>query len=394
MFAFKKYVKPENGISSFSIIFDGAGLFENKNTFGYSHIIEHLVAAKLKEYENKFNEVGVSYNAYTSNDQVVYYIFGLDEGVCKYKKLLTKIVSEGLNDVTEEQLENEKSIVLREYESRLYRPLLAHLEYLGRKVFNTVSPIGTQKSITDATLCSIKDFFKRQFKYPDAVIDISSKDNSEKILRNFYSSIEFKDDYCPCLRFKMNDSNKSSDIDKSDICPSYFNDTTSIIAAFPVKDIQLPYMQLTASILGGGLASPLYNEIRIKNNLAYSIYTSVYQTAYDFGIFIVGFEIKSSELEKAKNILSKILSDPKKYVKFNRFKSVYNGVKAQDKINHINIASNPEIFINWDDSVEQLVADNECNEAFYKETINVFKKVIKNIDKHIYTYNGNPKYKL
>ena len=394
MSIYKKYVKTPNGLSTFMIVFDGAGIYEDKVTFGYSHLIEHLVASKLKDYENKFNEVGISFNACTSNSQVFYYINGLDEGVCKYKKLLAKTVKSGLDGLDEKRLEDEKQIVLREYEMHTFQPIMAHMEYLGRKEFNLVSPVGTMDSIKNATVDKVKTFFKRQFVLPDVIVDVSSKDDSEKIMKSvFNKDMEFINEYRPILRFRLGRKNTGKDVDKKDICTTWFNNTTSVIAAFPVGYDEIPYMELASSVLASGLSSPLYNEIRTKHNLAYSVFSQVYPAAKDYGIFLVGFEVETKKLNKAKYVLAQILKNPKKYLKISRFKSICSAVKAQYKIDSIKVSSNPHIFLDYENSQEELVNDNECNEILLSKTIKAFEKVVKNIDKRIYTYQGNEKFR-
>lgn len=388
---YKKYVKTPDGLSTFMIVFDGAGIYENKETYGYSHLIEHLVASKLKAYENKFNEVGIKFNAYTTNDQVSYFIGGLDAGVCKYKKLLIKTVKSGLNGLTEKRLEDEKKIVLREYEMHTFQPIMAHIEYLGRKEFNLVSPVGTIETINGATVEKVKEFFKRQFNMPDAIIDVSSKDDSEKLMKSIYEKdIEFLDTYRPILRFRLGRKNS---VPTNDICKTYFDETTSIISAFPVKYNEIPYMELAASVLCNGLSSPLYNEIRTKHNLAYAVFSQVYPAGKDFGVFIIGFEAETKNVNKAKGILHQILNNPKKYLKIGRFKSICSAIKAQHQIDTIRVNENPGLFLDYENSKEELVMDNECNEILLSKTIKAFEKVVKNIDKHIYTYQGNPAFK-
>lgn len=385
---FKQFIPTEDGLSAFVLVFDGACLKESRYTYGFSHLIEHLVASKLKKYENKFNEVGIGYNACTSNDQIMYYITGLDKGVCKYKHLLIKIIKEGLKDLTPETLESEKKVVLREYEMHTMRPLMAHLELLGRQEFTVVSPAGTTEGILSADVNSVKSFFNEIHQNISAVVDISSTNDSEKLLKKYYNEdITITNSYDLSKRFKFNKFRK--DVDKKDICQSYWPETTSIIAAFKVGYDEMPYMNLAASVLGSGLSSPLYDEIRTKHNLAYAIFTQVYDVSKDFGIFLVAFEAETKSVETAKQVLCKVLSSPKKYMKLSRFKSVCKVIEAKEKISNIRVTDNPTQYLDHENSVEELINTNEANEIFLSKTIKAFQKVVKDVSKHIYTYQGN-----
>ena len=392
MTTYKQFIPTKDGLSAFVLVFDGACLRENKHTYGFSHLIEHLIASKLRKYENKFNEVGIGYNACTSNDQILYYITGLDEGVCKYKHLLIKIVKEGLNDLTVDLLENEKKIVRREYEMQIMRPLTAHIELLGRREFNIVSPAGTLEGISNADIDSIKKFFNEIHRNIDAIIDISSTDNSEQLIRKYYdNNICLTESYDQSKRFKITKARK--DVDKKDICQSYWPETTSIIAAFKVGYTAMPYMELAAKVLGSGLSSPLYDEIRIKQNLAYAIYSQVYKVSKDFGIFLIAFEVETNRVEEARRTLFKILNSPKRYMRLTRFKSICKVIEAKNKISNIRVTDDPTKYLDYENSVDELIEKRLCAEILLGKTLRMFEHVVTDVHKHIYTYQGNEKNK-
>ena len=384
-----KHIKPADELASFTIVFDGACLKEESGTFGYSHLIEHLVAGKLKDHENKFNEYGITYNAATSNNRIFYYIEGLDKGVCKFKKLLIDVVRNGLEDLTEDKLEAEKKIVIDELSLELLSPLNAHLEYLGRKKFGFPSPAGIEEDIRNATVESVQNFAANTVqRKPQAIIDISS---SEYVFPNDLKAEWMLEDS------EYNDTNtfwfgKKKKVTTEDFCTSYWGSNSSIVASFKVGYTEMPFMQLAACVLGDGLSSPLYDEIRNKRNLAYGVHTFVYTIAKNFGIFIVAITVNKNKEKEAVNTLEQILSNPTKYVKLARFKSICKAVESQDKINHIRIVDNPLVTINKVNSVGELVRSNVHDKAFLEKTFKVFNKVVKNVNKNITVYNGNKKY--
>lgn len=387
-----KFVKSTNGLASFTIVFNGAGLLEGPGTYGYSHLIEHLVAKNLKKYENKFHEYGISYNAATSNNQIFYYIKGLDEGVCKFKNILMDIVCKGTVDLTEEDLAAEKEIVKSECAMGLMSPLNAHLDILTRTKFNIVEPIGLMSDIEKATVDSVQRFENEEVQVrPACIIDISSKPITKfSKLVDINWEIDDADGYDNCSTFKFG---KSIGVPKDDFCTSYWDDSTSVVASFKVDYNEMPYMQLAAEILGAGLNSPLYNEIRNKHNLAYAVHCFVYPIAKNFGIFLVATTVTKDKVTDVKRVLTQVLSNPKKFIKLGRLKSICKGIQAADKINQIKITDNALSLIDRENTVEELVEKVEANEMLLRKTIKAFEKVVKYPGNNITTYNGNKQYK-
>lgn len=387
-----KFVKSDNGLASFTIVFNGAGLLEGPGTYGYSHLIEHLVAKKLKKYENKFHEYGITYNAATSNNRIFYYINGLDEGVCKFKKTLMDIVCKGTVDLTEEDLAAEKEIVKSECAMNLMSPLNAHLDILFRAKFNIVDPIGLMSDIENATVESVQTFENEEVQVrPSCIIDISSKPITKfgDLIDNNWD-INESDEYDDCNIFKFG---KSKRVPKDDFCTSYWDDSTSVVAAFKVDYDEMPYMQLAAEILGSGLDSPLYNEIRNKRNLAYAVHCLVYPVAKNFGIFLVATTVTKNKVTDVRHTITQVLGNPKKFIKLGRLKSICKGIQAADKINQIKITDNALSLIDRENTVEELVKKNEANEILLSKTIKAFSKVVKYPGNSISTYNGNKQYK-
>ena len=386
-----KFVKSPNELSSFNIIFDGSCLREEKGTFGFSHLIEHLVAGKLKKFENKFNEYGVVYNAATSNTRICYFISGLDEGVCKFKKTLIDIVKNGLKDLTKEALEAEKQIVLNELSLDMLQPISAHLELLGRKKFGFTAPAGIAEDIKNATVESVQNFAWNVVQAsPQLVIDISSTPYKfSKEIRSAWMLDE--DEYDNSGTFW--NGKKKKDVPTDDFCTSFWGNNSSVIASFKVNYADIPYMKLAAHVLGDGLSSPLYDEIRNKRNLAYYVHSFVYPLAENIGVFLVITDVnKDAELATIETI-EKILTNPKKYIKFSRFKSICKAIEAKEKIKHIHMVDNPLLVIDNPNSLSALIRKHKDNEELlFKKMLVVMSKVIEDTIKNISTYNGNKEY--
>jgi predicted Zn-dependent peptidase len=106
---------------------------------GISHFIEHMFFQGTKEHDNQesiveiFNSIGVEINAFTSNEITVFY---LKIGGSNYKKpleLLSEIIRNSL--FTDDNINNEKRIILNEIEQTKINPLTQLQELMYKKFF-------------------------------------------------------------------------------------------------------------------------------------------------------------------------------------------------------------------------------------------------------------------
>ena len=64
-------------LSGFYIVYNGVVVNENEGTYGISHLIEHLVCKNLDdEFTESLEKNGITWNAYTTPNNVVFYIKG------------------------------------------------------------------------------------------------------------------------------------------------------------------------------------------------------------------------------------------------------------------------------------------------------------------------------
>ena len=97
--------------------------------------------------QEDFDKDGIDWNAYTSSNEIVFYMTGLEEKVEKWKYEFIKLLG-GFN-VTKEDFENERKIVLEEYMDAFNNQTSAHEMNLLRSKFNDFSPIGAKKDLQD-----------------------------------------------------------------------------------------------------------------------------------------------------------------------------------------------------------------------------------------------------
>ena len=106
-------LKSQTDLSGFYVVYEGSTNLEKPGWFGISHLLEHLVCKSFDHLQEDFDRDSIDWNAYTSGNEIVFYLTGLDEKVNKWKGEFIKLL--GQFNVTKEEFENERKIVLEEY---------------------------------------------------------------------------------------------------------------------------------------------------------------------------------------------------------------------------------------------------------------------------------------
>ena len=265
-------VKSETGLSGFYVIFDGSTMNEKPGWFGLSHLMEHLVCKSFEHLQDTYQQKNIKWNAYTSNTEVVFFMKGLDRHINEHKKEFLDLILS--YEPTQEQLDNEKKIVLEEYKMSFNSQGSAHYLNLQRKMFGFYGPIGIRSDIEKFTLQDCKEYLDLFYKNPTRVINISK-------YNDFNSDIKFrkKVDYKP-FEIKLNTnlhiitSDDETDVPEGmiplEIITDYKN-KVSILNTSPIITKDFAYASFLCEMLGAGLNSPLYKEVREKLGLVYSI---------------------------------------------------------------------------------------------------------------------------
>lgn len=301
-------LKNPTDLSGIYFVYKGSTNLEKKGWFGISHYMEHLMCKNFDDLQDVLQENGISWNAYTSNNVIVFYFTGLEKYLAPFRDTLIERMTSFR--ATPEECEKEKKIVLEEYMDGFTEQYSAHSENFFRRYYNSYSPIGLKEDIEKYTYQDCLDFFKVQYQEPDYVINIS-KDYT------LTSSIKFKD-RSGLLRSDWGFS------DKTILEPGNFpGDKTSIIwnKPLPVAAEDYPVVMFINSMLINGLNSPLYQEIREKRGLVYYLhcYSSKIGTLPYLNISTMTSDKNVNELE---SVLAEVLSNKEKYLTSQRLEMV------------------------------------------------------------------------
>ena len=302
-----------------SYIFNGF-IRETQKDVGINHLLEHVLVNAYKKCK-KFNcfeyltELGIKYNASTSNNILNYYTFGLNNDIDKMLDYITNItVSPTFNN----------KLVNREIKA-VYNELLINIDDARYKLYKRIAKIfykleGLQysldaeqqiKNLEKFNSKILQEYYAKNYNNNNTLFIISGNYNKRKIIEG--------------LRSRLPDNPKQEKIDYTNIkCYTNIKTTeflkneklygTQISLNFPTKlkfnTKELIELELTKNILNFYLLQIL----RQKNSLVYGIEFILNINVCGCGIHIY-INTKNENLLKILQIVKYIIN----YYKKNRF---------------------------------------------------------------------------
>lgn len=327
-------LKSQTDLSGFYVVYEGSTNLEKPGIYGISHLMEHLMCKNFDHLQEDFDKDGIDWNAYTSGNEIVFYIQGLDEKVTKWKSEFMNLL--GQFNVTKEQFENERNIVLEEYMDCFNDQAQSHMLNLSRKIFNDYDPIGLRSDLETLKYMDCLNYFDTQYANPSKIINVSKN----KEYKN--NVIDFADRK---IDRKMEFGNHKVDLELGNM--GAFKDKSSIAILSPMIEEDFASVHFINAMLSLGLMSPLYQEIREKRGLVY--YVNCYQSRMNKqGINTISTQTSNKNADKVIDCVKDVISNPDKYLTKERFdlvKDYYKVRMQKDEIlryKNVNQLINPE----------------------------------------------------
>jgi predicted Zn-dependent peptidase len=253
---------------------------------GATHFLEHLLFKGTQrrsalEIAQVLEAVGGDMNAFTSKEYTAYYARCLDRDL----PLAVDVLGDMLTDSTilPEEVENERDVVLEEIGMHLDDPAdLVHTEFgrafygdhaLGREV------LGSAESMTAMTRDQVAGWWRERYTTDVISVAVAGNVDHDALVADVVTALG---DYEP-----------GSVADREEAAPPTVPDRPLLVRSRPTEQVHvviggaglprghdLRWAQaLLNQVLGGGMASRLFQEVREKRGLAYSVYS--YPVSYD-----------------------------------------------------------------------------------------------------------------
>ena len=324
-------LKSQTDLSGFYVVYEGSTNLEKKGWYGISHLMEHLMCKNFDHLQEDFDRDGIEWNAYTSSNEIVFYLTGLEDKVNKWKGEFMDLLG-GFN-VKKAEFENERNIVLEEYMDSFNEQTQCHVLNLSRKLFGDFDPIGLKEDLENLKFMDCLNYFELQYAKPTKIINVSKKDYKNSTLdfadRTIIKPIAYGNHNVP---LELNNE---------------WKDKTSIAILSPVINEDFAYIHFINAMLSLGLKSPLYQEIREKRGLVY--YVHCYQSRMNNqGLNSISTQTSNRNFNAVVDAVEGVIKNPKKYLtkdRFNLVKDYYTVRMKKDEIlryKSVNQWINPE----------------------------------------------------
>lgn len=329
------YKHTHNKIVTIMVAFDaGARAESDKYPLGIAHMLEHMMfkGTEKRNYLQIPKDIaflGGNSNAFTSNEMVAYYIDVPYENFESAAEILSDIV---FNSVfPKEEFKKEKEVVLEEalsaQDSVTYDLQQTFISsFFDNRLATDV--IGTIDSIKNFTYDDLISFYKEFYKTENAILAISGNLSTETMKdvakKYFGEETDFvrkttQHDFHP--KSSMLHSLKKKDLNQSYVYIAY--------PGLSKADENRPTAKVLEGILGSGMDSRLFTEIREKNNLCYSIGLSSL-SFLECGSFVIHSSTREDNIPKMLDLISKELEKIKScLVSDEELQREKNKIKAQ-----------------------------------------------------------------
>lgn len=293
-------------------IWVGAGSRDERAGYeGISHFIEHMFFKGTKnrtarDIAESLEAVGGQLNAFTTKEYTCYYAKVLDEDIDLAMDVLNDMFFESLFD--ESEIEKEKRVVIEEikmYEDSpdeiihdLFSDYVWNDHPLGRPI------LGTEESIKELSREKILTYMDQHYAPDNLVIAVAGKIKHDEVLKKL---VPLYGEFKRGGRRVLEGTPKGKQVQKM-----ITKDTEQMhlilgVPGLGQEDEDLYPMHIINNILGGGLSSRLFQEIREQRGMAYTVF-SYHSTYVDTGLFaIYAGTTPSNSQEVVECVLAEIL---------------------------------------------------------------------------------------
>lgn len=269
-------------------------------TYGSTHFLEHLLfkgtaTRTALDIAVSFDAVGGEHNAMTAKEYTCYYAKVQDRDLPMAVEVLSDMITSSVIDPTE--FENERGVILEELamadddpsdvtSERFFEAVLGD-HPLGRPIG------GSPETIQAATRESVWNHYRSNYRARDLVITVAGAVDHDELVAGVTRAL---------TAAGWDLSLEASPVERRDATHDVIERGSPLVVVhrpieqanillgvpgIPAADVRRSTLAVLNSVLGGGMSSRLFQEIREKRGLAYSVYSfsPSYSDAGLFGLY-------------------------------------------------------------------------------------------------------------
>lgn len=283
---------------------------------GISHFVEHMLFKGTKNRTQKdiaieIDSMGGDINAFTSRENTTFYVKLLKDFTAQGIDILSDIYLNSL--LEEDDIKKEQEIIAEEikmvedtpdeYIHDLFYEDIWGKDGLGMNI------LGTQDSVNLLTRGDLVRHMDNHYGVDDIVISAAGNIDYDQILKLFNERLGFQKNHSG-QRVTTDDEHPAEFKSKLNVHKKDLSEVHLCIGVKGVKQdsmLRYPFL-LINTIIGSGVSSRLFQEIRENRGLAYTVY-SFLSSYHDTGVFgVFAATGKKKYVEVIETILNEIKS--------------------------------------------------------------------------------------
>lgn len=284
--------------------------FESAEQNGISHFIEHMIfkgteKRTARHIASMMDAMGGQSNAFTTKDCTCYYMKVLDTHLHTAAELLADMFL--CSSFADEDIELERGVVLEEIDMYEDTPEDVATEKLFEACYEGTAlgrPIlGTEETLARMDSKALHDYVRKNYHPEDTVVALSgsfSDADLDYICELFGEMQGSGRNKIEPAHYQPRVVIRSKEIEQNHLCLGF--------PGLPLLDDKRYAYQLMNAIIGGGMSSRLFQTVRERNGMCYSIY-SFLSSHVDTGMFSIYVGLGQEDEAKAAKLICNVLRD-------------------------------------------------------------------------------------
>jgi len=287
--------------------------YETPKQSGLSHFLEHMFfkgtenRPTTKEIAEAVDNVGGEFNAFTTEEFTGYYVKVASEHIERGADVVSDILLRPLFPI--EEIERERGVIQEEIKMYTDNPM-RHINNLWQKVMFGEKPLGRRVDGYKETVEAMKrkdflSYVKSHYHTGNAIVVVAGNvdvKKTHKLLEKLFNELVVGNETIPKNAPKKLPAQRFIHEYRKDL------DQTHMMVGVPgvsSRDPRKYQADLLSAILGGGMSSRLFLNVRERNGLAYMVRTTS-DSYTDTGSFVTQTGVRT---EKALDALKIILEE-------------------------------------------------------------------------------------
>ena len=299
-------------ISCFVMLAAGSR-YETRETNGIAHFAEHMFfkgterRPTARDIAGEVDAIGGEFNAFTGKESTAYYVKCAAEYRDTALDVLVDMVRNSKFDSAE--IEREKGVIVeemnmyfdtpRDFISSVFDEVMYDDQPLGWDV------IGRKETVRGATRETFMEYLERWYRPERIVVGIGGKigDDILERIEELVGDMEPAETGAPAPAASANGARvklHTKTSDQAHICIG--------VPGYPLEHPDRYALQLVSTVLGGGMSSRLFTEVRERRGLAYYVFAAN-QSYTDAGVL---YSQAGVDINRIDDAISTIVAELKK----------------------------------------------------------------------------------